>query len=118
MQTICPVRSQKEVNQYSGSLSLSLLITSKDANPWGDSRGMRLLQGQGGARHVHSLRSSAGLFERTNVKRHTTNHRVRDQGPCYSYESEGCSPVSVVGLVITLLPTSIISRHGPKVEVA
>ena len=30
------------------------------------------------------LRSSTGLFERTNVKRHTTNHRVRDQGPCYS----------------------------------
>ena len=28
--------------------------TSRDANPWGDSRGMRLLQGQGGAGHRHS----------------------------------------------------------------
>ena len=39
---------------------------SKDANPWRDSRGMRLLQGQGGAMGVHSLRSSGAFTEEAN----------------------------------------------------
>jgi len=40
--------------------------SSNDANPWGDSRGMRLLQGQGGAMGVHSLRSSGAFTEEAN----------------------------------------------------
>ena len=82
--------AQKRHNQRCSQL-LSIIvfcwgILLYDANPWGDSRGMRLLQGQEGAMGgVHSLRSSGAFTEEANqIKRQTTNHRIRDQGPCYS----------------------------------
>ena len=37
------------LEEIKGELHLCLIITSNDANPWGDSRGMRLLRGRGGA---------------------------------------------------------------------
>ena len=45
-------RGGAEENTVMGTQSVGF-ITSNDDNPWGDSRGMRLLQRRGGAMGVH-----------------------------------------------------------------